>query len=88
MPITVLLTDDKESVRRAIRLLLDSDPEIRMVGEAVYLSADDSECIQPRAADCRYGPTHARCLICESSGNQITVEQIRVAIDCNLFLER
>ena len=34
MPITVLLTDDKESVRSAIRLLLDSDPEIRMVGEA------------------------------------------------------
>ena len=34
MPITVLLTDDKESVRRAIRLLLSSDPEIRIVGEA------------------------------------------------------
>ena len=34
MPITIFLADDKESVRRAIRLLLDSDPEIRMVGEA------------------------------------------------------
>ena len=34
MPITVLLTDDKEVVRSAIRLLLSSDPEIRIVGEA------------------------------------------------------
>jgi DNA-binding NarL/FixJ family response regulator len=34
MPITVLLTDDKEVVRHSIRLLLNSDPEIRMVGEA------------------------------------------------------
>ena len=35
MPITVLLTDDKEFVRSSIRLLLDSDPEIHTVGEAV-----------------------------------------------------
>ena len=34
MPVTIFLTDDKECVRRAIRLLLDSNPEIRMVGEA------------------------------------------------------
>jgi len=34
MPITVLLTDDKEVARRSIRLLLDSDPEIRIVSEA------------------------------------------------------
>jgi DNA-binding NarL/FixJ family response regulator len=34
MPITVLVTDDKEVVRRSIRLLLNTDPEIRMVGEA------------------------------------------------------
>ena len=34
MPVTIFLTDDKECVRRAIRLLLASDPEIRMVGEA------------------------------------------------------
>ena len=34
MPITVLLTDDKEVVRSSIRLLLGSDPEIRIVGEA------------------------------------------------------
>ena len=34
MPITVLLTDDKEVVRRSIRLLLDSDPDIHTVGEA------------------------------------------------------
>jgi len=35
MPITVLLTDDKEVIRSSIRLLLDSDPEIHTVGEAV-----------------------------------------------------
>jgi DNA-binding NarL/FixJ family response regulator len=35
MPITVLMTDDKEVVRRSIRLLLSSDPEIHIVGEAV-----------------------------------------------------
>ena len=35
MPITVLLTDDEEAVRRSIRRLLDSDPEIHTVGEAV-----------------------------------------------------
>jgi DNA-binding NarL/FixJ family response regulator len=35
MPIAVLLTDDKEVVRHSIRLLLDSDSEIRIVGEAV-----------------------------------------------------
>jgi DNA-binding NarL/FixJ family response regulator len=34
MPITVLLTDDKEVVRRSIRILLDADPEIQTVGEA------------------------------------------------------
>jgi DNA-binding NarL/FixJ family response regulator len=34
MPITVLLADDKEVVRSSIRLLLSSDPEIRIVGEA------------------------------------------------------
>ena len=34
MPITVLLTDDKEAVRNSIRMLLESDPEIRIVGEA------------------------------------------------------
>jgi DNA-binding NarL/FixJ family response regulator len=38
MPITVLLTDDKEVVRSSIRLLLDSDPEIRIVGEAATFS--------------------------------------------------
>jgi two-component system nitrate/nitrite response regulator NarL len=34
MPVTVLLADDKEVVRSSIRLLLSSDPEIRIVGEA------------------------------------------------------
>jgi DNA-binding NarL/FixJ family response regulator len=34
MPITVLLTDDKEAVRHSIRLLLGSDPEICIIGEA------------------------------------------------------
>ena len=34
MPITVLVTDDKEVVRSSIRLLRNSDPEIRIVGEA------------------------------------------------------
>ena len=35
MPITVLLTNDEEAVRTSIRRLLDSDPEIHTVGEAV-----------------------------------------------------
>lgn len=35
MPITVLLTDNEEAVRRSIRRLLDSDPEIHTVGEAL-----------------------------------------------------
>lgn len=35
MPITVLLTNDEEAVRSSLRLLLDSDPEIHTVGEAV-----------------------------------------------------
>ena len=35
MPITVLLTNDEEAVRSSIRRLLDSDPEIHTVGEAV-----------------------------------------------------
>jgi two-component system response regulator NreC len=34
MPITVLLADDKEVVLSSIRLLLDSEPEIRIIGEA------------------------------------------------------
>ena len=34
MPITVLLSDDKEVMRSSIRLLLVSDPGIRIVGEA------------------------------------------------------
>jgi DNA-binding NarL/FixJ family response regulator len=35
MPITVLLTNDDEAVRSSVRRLLDSDPEIQTVGEAV-----------------------------------------------------
>ena len=34
MPITVLVADDKEVILTSIRLLLGSDPEIRIVGEA------------------------------------------------------
>ena len=34
MPITVLVADDKEVVLSSIRLLLGSDPEISIVGEA------------------------------------------------------
>lgn len=34
MPITVLLTDDKEVVRHSVRLLLNSDSEISVIGEA------------------------------------------------------
>ena len=34
VPITVLLTDDADVIRSAIRKLLASDPEIKMVGEA------------------------------------------------------
>lgn len=34
MAITVLVADDKQVVLSAIRLLLGSDPEIRIVGEA------------------------------------------------------
>ena len=34
MPITVLVADDKEAVLSSIRLLLNTDPEIHMVGEA------------------------------------------------------
>ena len=87
MPITVLVTDDKEVVRSSIRLLLNSNPEIKIVGEAFNFKQTIQSVIDLRAADCRHGPTHARCLICESSRNQITVEQIRLAIDCNVFLE-
>ena len=35
MPIRVLLADDSELVRRAIRRLLSDQPEITLVGEAV-----------------------------------------------------
>jgi DNA-binding NarL/FixJ family response regulator len=35
MSITVLVTDNKDIVRRSIRLLLSADPEIHIVGEAV-----------------------------------------------------
>ena len=35
MAITVLLIDDKEVIRTSVRLLLDSDPEINIVGEGV-----------------------------------------------------
>jgi hypothetical protein len=34
VPITVLLSDDKEVMRRSLRVLLDFDPEIQVVGEA------------------------------------------------------
>lgn len=38
MPITVLLADDSELVRRAIRRLLMNHPEINLVGEATDLT--------------------------------------------------
>jgi len=34
MPITVLLADDTEFMRKAIRRVLESEPEIEVVGEA------------------------------------------------------
>lgn len=34
MPTKVLLADDSDVVRRAVRLLLEQDPEIELVGEA------------------------------------------------------
>jgi len=34
VPIAVLVADDKEVILRSIRVLLNSDPEIRIVGEA------------------------------------------------------
>ena len=42
MPITVLLTDDKEVVRHSIQLLLGSEPEIRIVWRSDHFSADAS----------------------------------------------
>ena len=38
MPVTVLLADDHEVIRKAIRGLLNGDPEIEIVGEAVSLA--------------------------------------------------
>jgi len=35
MPLAVLLADDHDFVRRSIKSLLESDPEIRVVAEAV-----------------------------------------------------
>src|ERR1700681_1730460 len=42
MPISVLLADDSEFVRRSIRRLLETHPEIELVGEA----ADFAQTIQ------------------------------------------
>jgi DNA-binding NarL/FixJ family response regulator len=42
MPIKVLLADDSDVVRRAIRWLLEQNPEIELVGEA----ADFSQTVQ------------------------------------------
>jgi chemotaxis response regulator CheB len=42
MPIKVLLADDSEIIRRAIRSLLEAQPEIELVGEA----ADFAQTIQ------------------------------------------
>jgi two-component system response regulator DevR len=38
MPVTVLLADDHEVIRKAIRSLLTRDPEIEIVGEAISLT--------------------------------------------------
>lgn len=37
MPLAVLLADDHDFVRRAIKSLLEADPEIRVMAEAVTL---------------------------------------------------
>jgi two-component system response regulator DevR len=37
MPLAVLLADDHDFVRRSIKSLLETDPEIRVVAEAVTL---------------------------------------------------
>lgn len=58
MPITVLLSDDKEVMRSSIRLLLDSDAGIRIVGEA----ANFQQTIQRPVR-----------LACESARNQVAV---------------
>lgn len=42
MPITVLLADDTEFMRKAIRRLLESEPEIEIVGEV----ADFAEAVK------------------------------------------
>lgn len=38
MPVTVLLADDHEVIRKAIRSLLTRDPEIEIAGEAISLT--------------------------------------------------
>jgi len=88
MPITVLLTDDKEAVRNSIRMLLESDPEIRIVGEAANFQQTIQSATDLKPQIVVMDLHHARRLIRESSGNQITAKHVRVAVDCNLFLER
>ena len=46
MPITVLLSDDKEVMRSSIRLLLDSDAGIRIVGEAANFQQTIQRAVQ------------------------------------------
>jgi hypothetical protein len=58
-PITVLLADDSEVVKKSIRRLLGEYPEeISLVGEADSFAQTIQMARQFKAADCTYGCPH------------------------------
>ena len=87
MPITVLVADDKEVVLSSIRLLLGSDPEIRIVGEA----ANFQQTLQ-RASELK--PQIVVMDLHMPDDSSVSPQEIKsvlntlgLAADCNVFLE-
>ena len=96
VPITVLMADDKEVVLSSIRLLLGSDPEVRIVGEA----ASFRETVQ-RATDLKpqvvvmdlhmlgessVSPQEIKSLL-DTLGSRLISASIRTANICDILLK-
>jgi DNA-binding NarL/FixJ family response regulator len=86
MSIRVVLADDAEIVRKAIRKLLEENPEISIVGEADNI-AETLKLTSDRKPGHPYGLTHVQRQERYTTARQVPVRLIRLACTGNVDLE-
>jgi DNA-binding NarL/FixJ family response regulator len=75
MPITLLLADDADSIRSAVRHILQAEPEIQVVGEAINFPQALEMCAELK-------PT-VLLLDLHMPGDQFDAQQVKIKLlDC------